>query len=213
MLLIYTLRLISLPTVQRNCTYLWFLDQNWKPSWHNHSWLQCRRSSLNNNNFLHLYSAYLDTQSALHSKGTISSSTTNVQHPPGWCDGSHSAPERPPHTSLLVERRPSDEAIQCMGMIRRPWSIILCAQCILRRWSKMVALSELLAIISIAFDLLPKHNSENEILIRHHTVWLLVVIFSQLRIKLPKDPLLFLSILALMPLRLLVDLLKELTNG
>ncbi len=64
---------------------------------------------------------FLDTQSTLHSKGAISSSTTNVQHPPGWCDGSHSAPERPPHTSLLVERRQSDEANQCMGMIRRPW--------------------------------------------------------------------------------------------
>ncbi len=75
----------------------------------------------NNNNLLHLYSAFLDTQSALHSKGAISSSTTNVQHPPGWCDGSHSAPERSPHTSLLVERRQSDEANQCMGMIRRPW--------------------------------------------------------------------------------------------
>ncbi len=37
----------------------------------------------NNNNLLHLYSAFLDTQSALHSKGGISSSTTNVQHPPG----------------------------------------------------------------------------------------------------------------------------------
>ncbi len=37
----------------------------------------------NNNNLLHLYSAFLDTQSALHSKGTISSSTTKVQHPPG----------------------------------------------------------------------------------------------------------------------------------
>ncbi len=44
-----------------------------------------------------------------------------MQHPPGWCDDSHSAPERPPHTSLLVERRQSDEANQCMGMIRRPW--------------------------------------------------------------------------------------------
>ncbi len=75
----------------------------------------------NNNNLLHLYSAFLDTQSALHSKGGISSSTTSVQHPPGWCDGSHSAPERPPHTSLLVERRQSDEANQCMRMIRKPW--------------------------------------------------------------------------------------------
>ncbi len=75
----------------------------------------------NNNLLLHLYIAFLDIQIALHSKGAISSSTTNVQHPPGWCDGSHSAPERPPHTSILVERRQSDEANQCMGMIRRPW--------------------------------------------------------------------------------------------
>ncbi len=67
------------------------------------------------------YSAFLGTQSALHSKGDISLSTTSVQHPPGWCDGSHSALERPPHTSLLVERRQSDDANQCMGMIRRPW--------------------------------------------------------------------------------------------
>ncbi len=36
---------------------------------------------------------------------------------------SHSAPEHPPHTSLLVERRQSDEANQSMGMIKRPlWS-------------------------------------------------------------------------------------------
>ncbi len=35
----------------------------------------------NNNNFLHLYSAFLDTQSALHSKGAISSSTTNRKQP------------------------------------------------------------------------------------------------------------------------------------
>ncbi len=75
----------------------------------------------NNNNLLHLYSAFLGAQSTLHRSGGISSFTTNVQHPPGWCDGSHIAPERPPHTSLLVERRQSDEANQCMGIIRRPW--------------------------------------------------------------------------------------------
>ncbi len=34
------------------------------------------------NNLLHLYSAFLGTQSALH-RGGISSTTTNVQHPPG----------------------------------------------------------------------------------------------------------------------------------
>ncbi len=30
------------------------------------------------------------------------------------------APESPPHTSVLVERRESDEANRCMGMIKRP---------------------------------------------------------------------------------------------
>ncbi len=45
---------------------------------------------------LHLYSAFLDTQSALHSKGAISSSTTNVQHPPATaaivCQNAHHTP-------------------------------------------------------------------------------------------------------------------------
>jgi len=50
------------------------------------------------------------TLKALYIERGISSTTTNVQHPPGWCDGSHIAPERPPHTSFLVERRQSDEA-------------------------------------------------------------------------------------------------------
>ncbi len=72
------------------------------------------------NNLLHLYSASLGTQ-IFYIEGGISSSTTSVQHPPGWwCDGSHSAPKRPTHTSLLVDRQ-SDEANQCMEMIRRPW--------------------------------------------------------------------------------------------
>ncbi len=35
-------------------------------------------------NLLHLNRAFLGTQRALHSKGSISSSTTSVQHPPGW---------------------------------------------------------------------------------------------------------------------------------
>ncbi len=59
----------------------------------------------NNNNFVHLYRAFLGTQSTLHRSGGISSTTSNVQHPPGGCDGSHSAPECPPHNTLLVERR------------------------------------------------------------------------------------------------------------
>ncbi len=37
----------------------------------------------------------------------------------------------------------------------------------------MVALSELLVLISIAFGFLLKHNSENKILMRYHIVWLL----------------------------------------
>ncbi len=39
-------------------------------------------------------------------------------------------------------------------------AIILCAQCILRRWRQMVAFSQLLELISIVFGFLPKHNSE-----------------------------------------------------
>ncbi len=75
----------------------------------------------NNNNLVYLYTVlFWALKSALHSKGGISSSTTSVQHPPGWCDGSHSAPECPPHTSYRW-RGDSDEANQCMGMIRRPW--------------------------------------------------------------------------------------------
>ncbi len=74
----------------------------------------------NSTNLLHLYSAFLGTQSALHRRGGISSTTPSVQHPPGWCNGSHVVPERPTHTSILVERRQSDEPNQCMGIIR-PW--------------------------------------------------------------------------------------------
>ncbi len=76
-----------------------------------------RMSNNNNNNSLHLYSHFLGTQSTLHIRGNhlihhqCAAST--------WM--SHIAPERPPHTSLLVERRQSDEANQCMGIIRRPW--------------------------------------------------------------------------------------------
>ncbi len=71
--------------------------------------------------FLYFYSAFLCTQRVLHRRG-ISSTTTNVQHPLGWCDGSHIVPVRPPHTSLLMERRQSDADNQCMyQMIRRPW--------------------------------------------------------------------------------------------
>jgi len=48
--------------------------------------------------------AFLGTQIDLH-RGGISSATNNVHHPPGWCDGHHTEPEHPPHTSLLVERK------------------------------------------------------------------------------------------------------------
>ncbi len=55
---------------------------------------------------MHLYSAfivYCCTPKALynHGGGGLSSTTTSVQHPPGWCDGSHrtTVPVRSPHTS------------------------------------------------------------------------------------------------------------------
>ncbi len=59
----------------------------------------------------------------------------------------------------------------------------LCAQYILHRLHQMVALGELLALISMVWlfnaTQLRKHNSENKILIRFHIVWLLDFIFSQ----------------------------------
>ncbi len=73
------------------------------------------------NNVLHLYSAFLGTQSALYRRGESTQPPAMLQHLPGWCNGSHIAPERPPHTSLLVERRQSDEANRCMGIIRMAW--------------------------------------------------------------------------------------------
>jgi len=35
----------------------------------------------------------------------ISSTTSNVQHQPGWCDGSHIVSEGPPHTPPYWWRR------------------------------------------------------------------------------------------------------------
>ncbi len=74
----------------------------------------------NNNNLLHLYSAFLGTQSALHSNEGISSSTTSVQHPPDDVTAAI-VRQNTPHTPAYWWRGDSDEVNQCMGMIRRPW--------------------------------------------------------------------------------------------
>ncbi len=57
----------------------------------------------------------LYTQSAFQSWGGLSSTTTSVQHPPGWCDSSHSttAPVRSPHISYRW-RGERDRANQVM---------------------------------------------------------------------------------------------------
>ncbi len=54
--------------------------------------------------------------------GGLSSTTTSVQHPFGWCDGCHrtTAPVRSPHTSYRWRERVIDP-IKWMGIIRRPW--------------------------------------------------------------------------------------------
>ncbi len=49
--------------------------------------------------FCYIYIAIFWVLKVLYIEGGISSTPTNVQHPPGWCDGSHIVPERPPHTS------------------------------------------------------------------------------------------------------------------
>ncbi len=73
-----------------------------------------------NNNSLHLYSAFLGTQIALHRR-RIS------PHPPPMCsihlDDATAAIVRQNalHTPAYWWRGDSDEANQCMRMIRRPW--------------------------------------------------------------------------------------------
>ncbi len=76
---------------------------------------------------MHLYSALLCI--AVHPKcftimwgGGLSSTTTSVQHPLGWCDGSHrtTAPVRSPHTSYRWRGERVIEPIKWMGIIRRP---------------------------------------------------------------------------------------------
>ncbi len=55
--------------------------------------------------------------------GGLSSTTTSVQHPLGWCDDCHSttAPVRSPHTSYRWREERVVEPIKWMGIIRRPW--------------------------------------------------------------------------------------------
>ncbi len=49
--------------------------------------------------------------------GGLSSTTTSVQHPLGWCDGSH----RAHHTPATGGEEREIEPIKWMGIIRRPW--------------------------------------------------------------------------------------------
>ncbi len=68
---------------------------------------------------------YCCTPKALYSHvgGGLSSTTTSVQHPLGWCDGCHrtTAPVRSPHTSYRWREERVIEPIKWMGIIRRPW--------------------------------------------------------------------------------------------
>ncbi len=70
----------------------------------------------NNNNLLHLYSAFLGTQSALHRSG-------ESPQPPSVCSihlndmTAAIVCQNIPHTPAY---RQSDEANQCIGIIRRP---------------------------------------------------------------------------------------------
>ncbi len=64
------------------------------------------------------------TPKALYSHvGGLSSTTTSVQHPLGWCDGCHrtTAPVRSPHTRYRWREERVIEPIKWMGIIRRPW--------------------------------------------------------------------------------------------
>ncbi len=69
---------------------------------------------------------YCHTPKALYNHvggGALSSTTTSVQHPLGWCDGSHRTmvPVRSPHTSYRWRAERVIEPIKWMAIIRRPW--------------------------------------------------------------------------------------------
>jgi len=49
--------------------------------------------------------------------GVLSSTTTIVQHPFGWCDSSYNGASALTTHQLQVERKESDTAIQWMGII------------------------------------------------------------------------------------------------
>ncbi len=75
---------------------------------------------------MHLYSAfivYCCTPKVLYNHvgggGGISSTTTSVQHPLGWCDGCHrtTAPVRSPHTSYRWRGERVIEPIKWMGLL------------------------------------------------------------------------------------------------
>ncbi len=78
---------------------------------------------------MHLYSVLLCI--VVHPKrftimgggGDLSSTTTSVQHPLGWCNGCHrtTAPVCSPHTSYRWRGERVMEPIKWMGIIRRPW--------------------------------------------------------------------------------------------
>ncbi len=85
--------------LSRNCSPT---IQRWMNEWCIYIVLYCTPKALDNH------------------EGDLSSTTTCVQHPPGWCDGCHktTAPVRSPATS--GEERVI-EPIKWLGIIRRPW--------------------------------------------------------------------------------------------
>ncbi len=76
--------------------------------------------------YMALYYVLLYTKCTLQScggwGGGLSSTTTSVQHPLGWCDGCHTttAPVCSPHTSYRWRGERVIEPIKWMGIIRRP---------------------------------------------------------------------------------------------
>ncbi len=75
---------------------------------------------------MHLYSAffYCCTPKVLYNHGGgLSSTTTSVQHPLGWCDGCQSTtvPVRSPHTSYRWRGERDIEPIKWMVIIMRSW--------------------------------------------------------------------------------------------
>ncbi len=86
-----------------------------------YEFISCPAVFDNTNNLLHLYSAFLGTQSAYIVRGGggggVSSTTTIVEHPAGWCDRQPYLRQNTPHTPATGGEETVMKTISVWGLL------------------------------------------------------------------------------------------------